>query len=123
MPGARWTDAEKQKLATLIGEGKSFAMIALDLNRPICGLEKMASQLGLYSRYQAGRYSGRAGMVLAAGKPPRRLRPCLRCCEPFPSAGAHNRLCDDCRTGTRGDSACASTVGGQRWNGERLSGA
>ena len=28
-------------------------------------------------------------------------RPCLRCGEPFPSEGAHNRLCEPCRQSIR----------------------
>jgi hypothetical protein len=38
------------------------------------------------------------GKIETAPKPDRvRERACLRCRKPFPSEGAHNRLCGDCR--------------------------
>ena len=35
--------------------------------------------------------------LLALRAPGRRLRPCLRCHQPFTSAGAHNRVCGKCK--------------------------
>lgn len=41
----------------------------------------------------------------------KKRRPCLRCRTPFMSEGAHNRLCDGCRSGVASDDWMSRLIG------------
>ncbi len=51
---------------------------------------------------EAARARRRPGAPLGSRVPPGSLRPCMCCRLPFPSEGAHNRLCSRCRWKSEG---------------------
>ena len=82
MTPTTWTPDEDRIALRMQGEGKTMGQIASALDRSersvVCRLLKLADQL-------------------AKRKEKPKVRPCLCCQKSFTSAGAHNRLCLDCR--------------------------
>ena len=86
MNGGPWTDADDQLLKDLAVEGLTVPQIAARLGRTAGAVGGRMHRTGI--TFAAIRAKG-DGM---------KVRPCLCCGMTFVSEGAHNRMCDRCRT-------------------------
>ncbi len=80
MNGAAWTQEETRRALELRNQGWTYSRIGRSLGR---------TAQAVHTRL------GREGYEVVTTKTTR--RPCLCCGKDFNSAGAHNRLCSDCR--------------------------
>jgi hypothetical protein len=78
------------------------ALRIVDLCRQV-GVEPSETELSLLRADELAVIREEAAW--AAARPVPRVRPCLTCGTPFESAGAHNRMCDDCRATAGFDSS------------------
>jgi len=96
----RWpNEAQRRRVAELIGEGLQFKEVARRLHAPSwVAVRDTAAEMGLCAKTAAGSWVV-PGDPAAVAMPPRRpkRRPCLRCGRPMLSDGPHHRLCTGCR--------------------------
>lgn len=93
-----WTEAEEADLRRLWLQGARTADIAAELARAAHTVTLHARDMGLPPRARVGRGSAEGErIVVLADRRKRRMRPCLACAKPFPSEGAHERVCPACK--------------------------
>lgn len=79
--GQRWTEEETARLRRMVNARASMGEISRALSRSTASIQGHLNSL-------------RPG---PDKEPSRKTRPCMCCRRPFPSAGPHNRLCENCR--------------------------
>ncbi|HJW81979.1 MAG TPA: hypothetical protein VJ396_07020 [Acidiferrobacterales bacterium] len=94
----RWTPEHDAQLAAMRAEGHTFDAIALAVGHGAASCHTRATVLGIYKRKALHRETYASPMSEEKMKAKKRI-PCMNdsCKKPFISAGAHNRLCPNCR--------------------------
>jgi hypothetical protein len=91
-----WSASEVTMLAELLEAGKSTEEAARLIGRSVSATTSKRKQFRLVDKTRRTR-SFNTGYTKPIKDNTTHQRPCLCCDTPFPSEGAHNRLCQNCR--------------------------